>query len=145
MLTVAKSILIDCSLEEVFEFISNFKNDTQWRKGVIEMLQFPDYGVFVGATTIETIKLFGQRHFISAEIIEFEKNNKVSFKTTDGIFEVAGYRKVERENNKTKFTYSLSANLKGIYKMFSKIIKINYEKRIEKDLRKLKSILERND
>lgn len=142
MVTITQSILIDCSLEDVFKFISNYKNDTRWRGGVIEMLQFPDYNTFVGTTTIETIKLFGQKHFISAEVYEYENNRKVSFRTTDGLFKVKGYREVKRENNKTNFTYSLSAELTGVYKLFSNPIKNSYEKRIIGDLNKLKQILE---
>lgn len=142
MITITQSILIDCCLEDVFKFISNYKNDTKWRSGVIEMLQFPDYNTFVGTTTIETIKLFGQKHFISAEVYEYENNRKVAFRTTDGLFKVTGYREVNKENGKTKFTYSLSAELTGIYKLLSNTIKNIYNKRIIGDLNKLKEIIE---
>ena len=142
MVTIIKSILIDCPLEEVFAFVSKYKNDTKWRKGVVEMLQFPDYSTFVGTTTIETIKFLGQKQVISAEVCEYVKNKKVSFRTTDGLFQVTGSRDVSRENNKTKFTYALSADLKGIYKLFAGPIAHSFEKRISKDLVKLKQILE---
>jgi len=142
MITITETILVDCSLEDVFKFISNYKNDTKWRGGVIEMHQFPDYNTFVGTTTIETIKLFGQKYFISAEVYEYENNKKISFRTTDGLFKVTGCREVNRENGKTKFTYSLSAELTGVYKLFSNPIKNSYKKRIMRDLNKLKQILE---
>lgn len=139
---ITKSIEIDYCLEEVFAFVSKYKNDVKWRKGVIEMRQFPDYSTFAGASTIETIKFLGLKYFISAEIFEYEKNRKVSFRTTDFIFKVSGYREVKSENRKTKFTYSLSIEMTGIYKVFLKLIKHIYEKRIAGDLYKLKQILE---
>ncbi|MBU2494153.1 MAG: SRPBCC family protein [Bacteroidetes bacterium] len=142
MVTIIKSILIDCPLEEVFMFVSKYKNDTIWRKDVIEMLQFPDYSTFVGTTTIETIKIFGIKHFVSAEVYEYERNKKVSFRTTDAPFTVNGYRDVRREKDKTKFTYALNAELKGIYKMFAGFIVYHLRKRISNDLVRLKQILE---
>jgi hypothetical protein len=56
---------------------------------------------------------------------------------------VEGFRKVEDEKNNTaKFTYSLSAELTGLYKLFTSSIIKMYDKRIEGDLIKLKTILE---
>ena len=144
MITIINSVLIDCPLEEVFIYVSKYKNDAKWRKGVIEMLQFPDYNTFAGATTIETIKFFGQKYLISAEIYEYEKNRKVSFRTTDSLFNVSGSREVCRENNKTRFSYSLQIELEGFYKLFSKLIKQSFEKRVKQDLIKLKHILDEN-
>jgi len=144
MVELSQSILIECCLEDVFKFVSNYKNDVKWRGGVIEMLQFPDYNTSVGTTTIETIKLFGQKQFISAEIYEYENNKKVSFRTTESLFKVKGSREVSRENGYTKFTYSLSAELTGVYKLFAGLIKNNYSKRVLNDLKKVKSLLEEN-
>lgn len=144
MIELSESILIDCCLEDVFKFVSNYTNDVKWRGGVIEMLQFPDYNTSIGTKTIETIKLFGQKQFISAEIYEYENNKKVSFRTTEGLFKVKGSREVSKENNYTKFTYSLSAELTGVYKLFAGLIKNNYSKRVLNDLKKLKNLLEEN-
>ena len=144
MVELSESILIKCCLEDVFKFISNYKNDTKWRSGVIEMRQFPDYNTFVGTTTIETIKLFGQKQFISAEVYEYENNKKVSFRTTESLFKVKGSREVSKENNLTKFTYSFSAELTGVYKLFAGFIKSSYRKRVLNDLKNIKILLEEN-
>lgn len=144
MVELSESILIDCCLEDVFRFISNYKNDTKWRGGVIEMLQFPEYNTFVGTKTIETIKLFGQKQFVYAEVCEFENNKKVSFGTTESLIKVKGSRELCRENSYTKFTYSLSAELTGVYKLFAGLIKKHYRKRVLNDLLKIKNLLEEN-
>ncbi|NJO92995.1 MAG: hypothetical protein HC831_31565 [Chloroflexia bacterium] len=144
MVELSESILIDCCLEDVFRFISNYKNDTKWRGSVIEMLQFPEYNTFAGTKTIETIKLFGQKQFVYAEVCEFENNKKVSFMTTESLIKVKGSREVSRENSYTKFTYSLSAELTGVYKLFAGLIKNHYRKRVLNDLIKIKSLLEEN-
>jgi hypothetical protein len=143
MITIEKSIIISVSKEKVFSFISDFANDTKWRDGVLEMKQEPTHKTDVGTMTFETIKFMGRKLIVTAKVIEYIPNEKVSFKTVTAPMNVEGFRKVEDEKNNTaKFTYSLSAEFTGLYKLFTSSIIKMYDKRIEGDLIKLKTILE---
>ncbi|MEO8399469.1 MAG: SRPBCC family protein [Ignavibacteriaceae bacterium] len=141
MIALQKSILIDRAKEDVFSFVSNYKNDPKWRTGVIEMNQEP-LKTKIGTITNETVRFLGFKIIFPAEITEYYNNFKVSFRTTAGPFESFGFREVMPEEGWTNFTYSLSSNLKGIYKIFSLFLQRIYNRRMEKDLKKLKAILE---
>jgi hypothetical protein len=143
MITIEKNIIISVSKEKVFSFISDYTNDTQWRDGVLEMKQEPTHKTDVGTITFETIKFMGRKLIVKAKVAEYIPNEKVSFKTLTAPMNIEGFRKVGADkNNTTKFTYSLSAELTGLYKLFTSSIIKMYDKRIEGDLNKLKTILE---
>lgn len=143
MITIEKNIIISASKEKVFSFISDYTNDTQWRDGVLEMKQEPTQKTDVGTITFETIKFMGRKLIVKAKVVEYIPNEKVSFKTLTAPMNIEGFRKVEDDkNNTTKFTYSLSAELTGLYKLFTSSIIKMYDKRIEGDLINLKTILE---
>ena len=145
MVTITKSIIIQLSKEKVFTFISDYSNDVKWRDGVLEMKQVPADRTNIGTETFETIKFMGRKITVKAMVIEYIPNEKVSFRTVSAPMATEGYRKVEDyENMAVKFTYSLSAELTGIYKLFSSSIIKMYSKRIEGDLITLKNILENN-
>lgn len=143
MMKIEKNIVISASKEKVFSFISDYTNDIQWREGVLEMKQEPTHKTDVGTVTFETIRFMGRKLIVKAKVIEYILNEKVSFKTVDAPMNIEGFRKVEDDkNSKTKFTYSLSAELTGLYKLFTSSIIKMYDKRIEGDLIRLKTILE---
>ncbi len=143
MITLTKNVFINLPKEKVFSFVSDYRNDPKWRSGVLKMTQEPDEETKFGTKTFETIKFIGRKLIVKAEVSEFQLNKKVKFKTLSAPMKLEGFREVsDFEKEKTDFTYSLSAELTGIYKMFKSSIEKMYGKRIESDLLKLKKILE---
>ena len=142
-LTISKQIIISQSIEKIFSYISNYTNDVYWRDGVIEMKQIPDGKISVGTETFETIKFMGKKLLVKAKVTEYEINKRSAFKSVDAPIKTWGYREVKDAGIGTvEVVYSLSANLTGIYSLFNNSIKKMYTKRIDTDLKKLKSILE---
>lgn len=143
MYTIVEEIMIYRHPEVVFRFISDFTHDVMWRNGIIEMKQSTHGFTATGTVTKETIKLIGRKWENVAKITNFKENNKISFKVVKGIQGVTGYRSVyEISNNCTGFIYSLSFKPEGIFKFITPLIQKSFRKRIRKDLKRLKKILE---
>ncbi|MFZ1520473.1 MAG: SRPBCC family protein [Ignavibacteriaceae bacterium] len=143
VLTISKQIDISLPIGKVFDFISYYPNDIKWRDGVLEMKQLPQGKTEMGSETFETIKFMGRKLVVKAKVVEFDMNKRLSFKSVSAPIETWGFREVrDLGNGKTEMKYELSANLTGLYKLFSSSIEKMFSKRIENDLLKLKSILQ---
>ena len=136
MITVQKSILINRPRHEVFEFISNFDNDAKWRTEEIELIKEHEKRNY-------SIKFFNRTLSVPTKITEYNRNKRVAFQSTDKQLLLNGYRHVVSLKSMTKLTYSLSADFKGIFKFLSTFIKRIYAGRIDRDLEKLKNVLEK--
>jgi hypothetical protein len=143
MYTIVEEIMIYRDPKTVFRYVSDFTNDVKWRSGVIKMKQSTCGFTETGTVTRETLKLLGHKWTNLAKITGCEENKKISFKVVKGIEGVSGYRSVyEIANNCTGFIYSLSISPKGIFKIITPLIIKSFRKRIRKDLRRLKQLLE---
>ena len=141
MITVQKSILINRPREEVFDFISNFENDSKWRIDKIEMKKDES------KTSLKEIRNYSVRFMnwtvsVPTKITEFNRNKRVAFQSTNNQLILNGFRHVVSLKNNTKLTYSLSAEFKGMFKFLSAFIKRIYAARVTRELEKLKNVLE---
>ena len=142
MITVQKSILINRPRHEVFEFISNFDNDAKWRTEEIELIKEHEK-VLTKEMRNYSIKFFNRTLSVPTKITEYNRNKRVAFQSTDKQLLLNGYRHVVSLKSMTKLTYSLSADFKGIFKFLSAFIKRIYAGRIDRDLEKLKNVLDK--
>lgn len=143
MYTIVEEMMIYRDPQTVFHFICDYTNDVKWRRGVIEMKQSTFGFTETGTVTRETIVMLGRRFTNLAKITGCEENKRISFKVVKGIEGVSGYRSVyEIANNCTGFIYSVSINPRGIFKVITPLIQKSFRKRIRKDLKKLKQLLE---
>jgi uncharacterized membrane protein len=141
MITVQKSILINRPREEVFNFISNFENDSKWRIDKIEMKKDES------KTSLKEIRNYSVRFMnwtvsVPTKITEYNRNKRVAFQSTNNQLILNGFRHVVSLKNNTKLTYSLSAEFKGMFKFLSAFIKRIYAARVTRELEKLKNVLE---
>jgi len=143
MYTIVEEIMIYRDPQTVFQYVCDYTNDVKWRSGVIEMKQSTSGFTEAGTVTRETIKLFGLKWINIAKITGCEENKRINFKIVKGIEGVSGYRSVyEIANNCTGLIYSISIIPKGIFKVITPLIQKSFRKRIRKDLRSLKQLLE---
>ncbi len=142
MATIKDEIVINASREFVFGFVSDYTNDLKWREGVIGMKCSTKENIFLGTRTRETMKFLGSTFITVARVTEYSPFTKIAFRSVAGKFPVHGYRQIDGVEGYSKFTYSLTIELSGFAKIFNPLLKSIYKKRIQRDLVKLKSILE---
>lgn len=136
------SIWIDRSPEEVFRFVANYDNDTQWRKGVARMSQSPGGETGVGTTTHEEMEFLGRRYVTVARITAFEPDRRLDWTSIEATTPVSGWRKVEPEGRGARFTQMVAADLQGVYRWFSPLMVGMFKKQMTQDMINLKHLLE---
>ncbi len=142
MITVQKSILINRPREEVFDFVSNFDNDAKWRTDEIEIKEKKKKTTLKGIRNY-SVRFINRTVSVPTKITEYNRNKRVAFQSTDNQLLLSGYRHLVSLKNNTKLTYSISTDFKGLFKFLSAFIKRIYAGRIDRDLEKLKNVLEK--
>lgn len=142
MATMTDEIIINAPKDFVFKFISDYTNDVKWREGVVGMKCSTKENIFVGTRTRETMKFLGKTYTTIARVTEYTPFNRIAFRSVTGKIPVHGFRLVEDAGGYSRFVYSLTIELNGLSLLISPLLTSIYKSRINRDLKKLKSILE---
>jgi carbon monoxide dehydrogenase subunit G len=143
---LTKSIEIEASPEKVFAFITDMEKSNEVSKGFAEGEYTSKGPVGVGSTLHFVAKAGGQQAEFDMEVIEFEKNKKMSRRTVGASkFKMQGSSTLEPTAKGTKLTTTMDYKLP--YSILGKIIdklKVSkdMEKSMERTLRDMKKALE---
>ena len=137
------SIVIACPVESVFEFVSDYTRDPEWRSGVIEMSQTPPGRPQVGTHTLEVARFFGRKMTTPAEVTKYEPGREIDFAGLMAMkIRISGSRTVEEANGQARFTYQANVEGHGFLGSLSPLIVPILRRRFLGDLRRLKALLE---
>jgi uncharacterized membrane protein len=142
MKRIEASIVVNQPVEEVFAYMSNPENDSQWQSAVLESGFLGEGPMAVGAKTREVRKFMGQRMESEAEITAYEPNVKVAFKSTSGPVQYEIWTTFETMDAGTKLTIVAEADTGGFFKLAEGLVVRQFEKELRADLARLKDILE---
>ena len=142
MTEVEVSVDIARPLAEVFAYITHFPNNTQWQMGVksAEITSTGEFGI--GSTYTQISQFIGRDIVFHFEVIEFEPNRRIRFKTTSGTFPVDIVRAVEPIDNETRVTAIIGGDAGGIFRLAAPLLDWMTRRQIEADYQRLKAILE---
>jgi uncharacterized protein YndB with AHSA1/START domain len=136
-----RTVTIQKPVADVFAFVANHDNDAQWRPGVVEMRKSSGEGV--GERWYQRVKGPGGRQVpADIEVTQLEPNRLLAFRTVEGPVRPVGRYELADENGATRFTFSLSAELKGLKKLMSPMVQKQMNAEVG-NLDNLKRILER--
>lgn len=138
------SVWINRPAEQVFEFVSNYNNDTRWRQRVIKMTQSPADAIGVGTITHEEMNFLGRRYITIAQVTALEPNKRLEWASVEATTPVSGWRMVEPEGQGARFTQVIAANLQGFYRWLSPVMIGTFKKQMTQDMTRLKQILEQD-
>ena len=143
MFTVERRVIIGRPLGEVFAFIADQRNASQWQDGLVEVRLLTEGLVGVG-TKHEIVRLFmGQRMEISNEYTEYEFNQKVAFKSTSGPIPFNAAYLTEPVAEGTRLISVVQMQPEGLPAQVEAEMNIGLSKEMEADLGKLKNLLEK--
>ena len=142
MARVEHSVVINRPTEEVFAYLDNAENGPLWQSGLLESEYTSEGPVGVGTTKREVRKLRGQRFEQTSEIIEYEPNKKVTFKSLSGPLPSQASWTFEPAEGGTRFSGVLEIEARGFLKLAEPIVARLTERQIEADLANLKDLLE---
>ena len=107
--------------EDVFAFLADGENDRRWRDGVIDIRRTSGSGR--GAVYEQRVKgPFGRRIAADFEIIGFEPDRRIDFRTLAGPVRPRGTYELEPTDGGTRVTFTLRADLHGAKKLIAPMI-----------------------
>ncbi|HLF74379.1 MAG TPA: SRPBCC family protein [Anaerolineales bacterium] len=141
MIQVEKSVVINKPVAEVFAFVTDSGNTTQWQGGVEAVI--PDGAPnVVGSKYTEVRKFMGQEMRSVLEITAFEPDSKWAAKVVKGPVPYEVTATFEPVGEGSKMTTRVEGEPKGFFKVAQGVLAGQLEKALEEDGNRLKKILE---
>lgn len=140
--SVTETVLVDRPVEQVFAYVTDYRQDVNWRQGVTEMQMVPNGPAGVGTRTVETMRAYGRTLRTTAEITGFEPNRRADFRAVDGPMPVSGSRIFKGRGGQTLVTYYITGELDALFSLLWPLLRRSYRRQIAGDLLRLKQRLE---
>ena len=135
------SVTINRSVNKVFDFVTNLKNNTQWQTGILE-LEMTSEGRFDLGSTYRCVNRFmGQRIETEGVITSYVFDQTCSFRIMSGSVTGESSFFFEAADGATKLTATANLDLR-YFKMGKIFVKRKIDKQLKNDMLQLKKILE---
>jgi len=135
------SVVISQPVEQVFEFVTNLRNNAKWQSDILELEMTSDNRFGLGAT-YRCVNRFMGKHIESEGVItDFSPGKACCIRITTGSFTGECSMFFEAVEDGTKFTASGDLDMRYL-KLLKMIAKRKINQQIKKDMLKLKYILE---
>lgn len=143
MVNILTEIIIDVPIEKVAEYTSNPDNAPEWYDNIKSAVWESTPPVGLGSRIAFVAHFLGRKLSYTYEISELELPIKLVMKTAQGPFPMeTTYTWEKLSDVQTKMTLRNKGIPSGFSKLFSPLMGIMMRKANNKDLMKLKSILE---
>ena len=142
MIEVEYVAVINRPCEEVFAFVSNPENETQWQSGLIEAKQTSDGPMGVASTGRDVRRIMGKKTVAAWRITKFEPNRQFAFAVISGPMPFQGSYAFETVDDGTRVTCIIQAQTAGFSKLFDPVVSRLIKRQGEKQIAALKQVLE---
>lgn len=142
MPSIERAVLIRASCQKVFGFISDFRNDGQWRRFVQNVEHDPPGLAWLGTRIRETILIFGIRLKSEGELIEYEQDRWVATRAVSGALGISMRREVDRHGEQCRCTVRLEIRPGGLARIPGHLFEVILRRRLGMELPRLREILE---
>jgi carbon monoxide dehydrogenase subunit G len=142
MFTFEKSIFINRPPQEVFDYITNPDNDSNWRSTAVSAEWTSDGPVGVGSTQRTVGKFLGRKIDSTNEVTVWDPPNQFAFKSVGGSIPLEISQKLVAKDNGTQLTIDAQAELGGFFKLAEGLVGKQAEKQMDTDFNALKLVLE---
>lgn len=145
MVDVLTEIKILCSADKVSEFAANPDYAPDWYVNIHSAEWQTQKPLAIGSRIAFKAQFLGRHLAYVYEIEEFRQGQKMLMRTADGPFPMeTTYTWEAIDDNMTHMTLRNKGNPRGFSKAFEPFMSMMMKRANMKDLRKLKSILEKN-
>jgi carbon monoxide dehydrogenase subunit G len=142
MFSVEKSVHIEKPAADVFSFVSEFANDAKWQDGIVRSEQTSQGPIGVGTTGQTVQKFMGRELKNDLQVTTFEPPKRFGAKTTSGPVQFEVMCTLEEMGGGTHMTVHMEGEPGGFFKVAEGMVKNELNKTIDRDLAKLKQVLE---
>ena len=135
------SVIISQPVEQVFEFVTNVRNNTKWQTDILELEMTSKNHFGTGATYRCLNRFMGKRIESEGVITDYAPAKACCILITTGSFTGECSMFFEAVEDGTKFTASGDLDMR-YFKLLKMVAKRKINQQIKKDMLKLKYILE---
>ena len=142
MITLESSIFINRPQQEVWDFLSNPANNTQWQSST-ESAEWTSEGPpGVGSTLREVGKVLMRKIESPSEITAWDPPNKHGRKSVGGPIPWEVTMKLEPKENGTQLNVHSTVEVRGFFKIAEGLVGKQFQKGVDTDFEALKLLLE---
>lgn len=143
MINLDFGVLVDRPVKDVFAFVSNPNNMSQWNSAVVSLQQSTPGTVGVG-TKFKTVgEMMGRRIEGEMQIIAYEPDTKCGFQLQAGPMQVNLTLSFKTVGTGTKISLNAQGNPGGIFKLAESVMAGQVKSMMEGNLARLKTVLEK--
>ena len=142
MTKIERSIVIERSIDEVFEFTHDLANSALWQTTLIEAVPLSKWRMGVGWRWREIRKFLGKQIETIIEMTEYRPNTGSAVKMVSGPIPLSGSYRLERVDGGTRFTVSGELDRHGFFKLAEPVFARLTGRELEASLGHLKDLLE---
>jgi carbon monoxide dehydrogenase subunit G len=143
MISFEISTLVDCPLEEVFNFISNPLNLPKWQKMISSIDQVTPGTVTVGSKYKVTAEMMGQKIDGVMEVSTLEPPVRFGFTNQAGPMQVTVTITLKPVGTGAKITLNAQGNPGGVFKLAEGVLAKQVKSQMEANLANLKTVLDK--
>jgi hypothetical protein len=142
VITVARSVVINRPIAEVFGFVANFENEPRWMPGILESRQTSVGPIGVGTTFREVVQNLGPRMENTFAVTQYVPPRTFAIESTSGPVPFQVTYSFEPIIEGTRFTGIGAMKPQGFFKLIAPLFAAIVGRQIQRGLINLKHLLE---
>ena len=142
MIKIEQDFFINRSQQDVYDYMTNPANNSQWQSQTESSEWTSDGPTGVGSTAKSVIKMLGRKIEAELEVTSWDPPNQVSFKSVSGPVPFENVVKFEAQGDGTYITQYVQAEPGGFFKMAEGLVGKQMQKTFETNSSALKLLLE---
>ena len=136
-------IVIQRPAAEVFDYISNFENNTAWQRGMKEARFTTDPPLAVGSQYEQTANFMGKPVVTRFEVTDFQPGRSITIESIESTFPIQVTRYVEPlSDTRTRVRAEINGQPGGAMRLLAPLTRRLAQRSISDDYRRLKEQLE---
>ena len=139
---IETSVVINRSIEDVFNYSTDPENTPEWQTGLLESRLTSAGPIGVGSTIRDVRVFMGRQAESKVQVIVYEPNKEFTLKIESGEIQFSARHLYESTDDGTKVTFIAEGKPKGFFKHAARLIARKMQQQFESDFLKLKQVLE---
>ena len=142
MIRMEHSFVVNRPVEEVFEFVTNIENATQWQSWAVEANITSEGPLSAGTQYTYVARLLGRQFECTGEVTAFEPNKRYTWKVTSGPIPIEADTAFEPVEGGTRVTFTAQGGPSGFFGLAEPIVDRVARRQALADAENLKDLLE---
>jgi hypothetical protein len=122
-LEFVRRVIVDARPDVVFAYVADFRLAPQWRGEVLAATAEPDAPVRLGSRLHEVARIAGRRVVTDSVVDGYDAGRHFSFAHVAGPMPVAGEYLVEQAPSGSRLSYTLRAELHGLWRLAAPVLR----------------------